>query len=66
MKKIKTVLALLLVLASVSYTHLARLAGLRTAAAIGELARELVPDETVVYEDVYKRQEYPVERNSRR
>ncbi len=32
------------------YEAAARLAGLRTAAAIGELARELVPDETVVYE----------------
>jgi len=32
------------------YEKAARLAGLRTAAAIGELARNLTPDETVVYE----------------
>ncbi len=32
------------------YEKAARLAGLRTAVAVGELARELTPDETVVYE----------------
>lgn len=34
------------------YEKAARMAGLQTAATIGELARELVPDETVVYESL--------------